>query len=222
MTLFPADNLEIAPVSTVEAIRRALEAMAFAGELPAGTPLRENEIAERFSVGRPSARAALAELVRDGVAIHEPNRGVFARGFSSAEIVDVFNLRGAIETEAVRRIRGRRLPRREVDAALSRLAGLRPSDLDGMVFAGIGVHRALVADSDSPRLVGAWDSMHRELRVALAQAQVAVAVEAPEAVLREHEELVDDLWTLRPAQAVRRIRAHTEQSMADVIAAIAR
>ncbi|MGN6187869.1 MAG: GntR family transcriptional regulator [Conexibacter sp.] len=218
---FPETGGGIEPVSTVEAIRRALEQLAYSGPLAAGTPLREHDLAERFAVGRHSVRAALSELVRDGIAIHEPNRGVFARHFSLEQIADIYHLRGAVETEAVRAIHDRRLPRHHVDAALAQLARLeRGAEVEDMVVAGVGVHRAIVAEPESPRLLRAFDSMLRALRVALAQAQVAVEPETPAAVLREHRQLVDDIWTLPRAAAVERIRAHTAESMDGVIAAI--
>ena len=220
MTATPSP--EIAPVSTVESIRRALEQMAFAGGLEPGTPLREQEIAERFAVSRHSVKAALVELVRDGVAVHKPNRGVFARRFSREEVVDLFKLRGAVEAEAVRLIRSRRRKPQRVDEALARLTKLERSPAIGeLVLAGVGVHRALVEEAESERLLRAFDSMLRELRVALAQAQTAMVTESPRAVLREHHALVEDLWGLSPRQAVARIREHTDHAMNSTIAAIA-
>jgi hypothetical protein len=62
--------------------------------------------------------------------------------------------------------------------------------------------------------------MLRELRVALAQAQVAMDTETPAQVLAEHEALVDDIWRLSTNKAVARIREHTAYSMRGVIAAI--
>ncbi|MGN6189931.1 MAG: GntR family transcriptional regulator [Conexibacter sp.] len=207
-------------VSTVEAVVNAITRMAYSGQLRAGEPLRENELAELFSVGRHSVRAALQVVARDGIAVYEPNRGVFVREFSLQDVEDIYALRLAIETEAVRAIRRRRAaPRDEVDAALARLARLAgDGDLGEAVLADLEVHRALVATAGSERMLAAFDSVMRELRLALVQAQVEF--QDPAAMHREHQQLVDDLWRLSPAKAEQRIRANVEGSMADVKAAM--
>jgi DNA-binding GntR family transcriptional regulator len=219
----PANTPVIERVSTVDAVVNAISRMAYSGELRAGAPLRENELADLFSVGRHSVRAALQLVARDGIAVYEPNRGVFVRSFSVEDVEDIYELRLALESEAVRALHERGVKRDEaegVDAALARLERLaRGGDVGEAVLADLAVHRALVATSGSKRMLASFDSVMRELRLALAQAQVEF--EDPAAMHREHKELVDDLWRLSPRKAEERIRENIRGSMADVEAAMA-
>ncbi|MGO1849608.1 GntR family transcriptional regulator [Microbacterium sp.] len=208
-------------VSTVEALRRALEELAFAGEIAPGEPLREADLAERFSVGRHSVRSALQLLVSDGIAEYIHNRGVFARTFSREDIDDIYVLRAAIEIEAVRLARERGSDHEHADAALHTLRQL-PADsgIREVVLAAVAVHRAIVAEAGSRRLLTAYDFMLTELRLLLAQAQSASADYNPTAVYHEHRQLVDDLWAMSPVDAAEHIRQHTASSIQGVLGSI--
>ena len=56
----------------VEYIRKDL----LAGDLKAGDPLREKELAERFGVSRGPVRDALLQLTQEGLLVARPHRGV--------------------------------------------------------------------------------------------------------------------------------------------------
>jgi DNA-binding GntR family transcriptional regulator len=195
--------------------------MTYSGQLPAGTPLREHDLAQRFSVGRHSVRSALQALAREGIAVHEPNRGVFVRQFTAADIDDVYLLRQAIEAEAVREIHSRGLPRNHVDAALAHMATLRDgSELSEMVLADLQVHRAIVQDSGSRSLDEAFESVMRELRLALAQ--TTLEYQDRSRINRQHHRLIEDVWDLPLAEAQEKIRDHNVEAITEVQAAIAR
>ncbi len=208
-------------LSTVDALIEAISSMAYAGQLPAGSPLREHELAERFGVGRHSVRAALQALAREGIAVHEPNRGVFVRQFTAADINDAYLLRQAIEAEAVREIHVRKLARSYVDVALGQMRDLpQQAELDALVLADLQVHRAIVQDSGSASLEQAFESVVRELRLALAQTTIEYRDQAR--IHQQHKKLVDDVWNLPLAQAEERIREHNVEAIAEVQAAVAR
>lgn len=58
-----------------ERVARALRDELLDGAHPVGTRFREEDLAERFDVGRHTIRAGLRLLVERGRVIHEPNRG---------------------------------------------------------------------------------------------------------------------------------------------------
>lgn len=66
--------------------------------------LVEDELMERFDTSRHTARRALDELERAGLAIREPNRGVFVRSYSAREVEDLYELREMLEMRAAERI----------------------------------------------------------------------------------------------------------------------
>jgi DNA-binding GntR family transcriptional regulator len=204
--------------STVDALVAAISALAYAGELRGGEPLREHELADRFDVGRHSVRSALQVLALEGIAMHEQNRGVFVRDFSPKQINDIYLLRGAIETEAVRQIRLHDLPQHEASVALGKMADLPPSaEVSVMVVADLDVHRGIVLDSGSGSLLGAFDSVVRSLRLALAQ--IEYDHRDPPRLTRQHSKLIADVWSLTPTKAVEEIRAHNAEAVGEVQAA---
>ena len=50
-----------------------------AGKLPAGQPLREGHLAERFGVSRGPIRDAFLQLSQEGFLVYQANRGVTVR-----------------------------------------------------------------------------------------------------------------------------------------------
>ena len=98
----PAETLQLATVSTVEAAANALREMILDGQIEAGTRLRETEFAGRLGIARHSFRAATQILISEGLLLREPNRGVQVPTFDPTHLIDVFRLRTALEVEAVR------------------------------------------------------------------------------------------------------------------------
>ncbi len=70
---------------------------------PPGTPLREEHLANEFSLSATPVREALRRLEQEGWVVTEPYRGCRTRSFSADEILDYFLLREAIEGTAAER-----------------------------------------------------------------------------------------------------------------------
>ena len=66
--------------------------------------LVEDELMDRFDTSRHTARRALDELERLGLAVREPNRGVFVRSYTAREVEDLYELREMLEMRAAERI----------------------------------------------------------------------------------------------------------------------
>src|SRR5262245_18091260 len=98
----PARSVHLNTVSTVDAGANVLRELILDGELPPGSRLREAEFAERLWIARHSFRAATQILICEGMLHREPHRGVEVIVLDASDIVDVFMLRTALETEAVR------------------------------------------------------------------------------------------------------------------------
>ncbi|HEY1367012.1 MAG TPA: GntR family transcriptional regulator [Gaiellaceae bacterium] len=73
------------------------------GELPVGSVLAENEIAETLGVSRTPVRQALGLLLQEGLAEVGPRRQLLVRGFSPEHSAEVLLIREALEGVAVRR-----------------------------------------------------------------------------------------------------------------------
>jgi DNA-binding GntR family transcriptional regulator len=79
-----------------------LQKMLLQGEIAPGTQLDERELAERMGVSRTPLREAIAHLVKEGIVEYRPYRGNFARTFTVQEVNDLYTVRRALESLAVR------------------------------------------------------------------------------------------------------------------------
>src|SRR4051794_41431734 len=77
------------------------------GELPAGTPLRLDELARSLGMSISPIREAVRQLEALGLAKHVPHQGARVLDFDIDELRDLFEVRLALESLAVRRAAGR-------------------------------------------------------------------------------------------------------------------
>lgn len=67
-----------------------------------GEKLDERELARKFAVSRTPVREALAQLAASGLAIKEPNRGVFVRKIPLDQLAQLFETMAEIESVCAR------------------------------------------------------------------------------------------------------------------------
>ena len=72
------------------------------GTIPFGEKLSEARLAQRFGVSRMPVREALKELEASGFVAIEHRRGTFVRRLSRPEILDLYEVREAVECMAAR------------------------------------------------------------------------------------------------------------------------
>jgi len=78
--------------------------MILRGRLAPGQRLAEAPLAEALGVSRTPVRQALPVLAREGLLQEHDTRGYIVRGFSTADILDALDLRGALEGFTARRV----------------------------------------------------------------------------------------------------------------------
>src|ERR671938_419100 len=72
------------------------------GELPAGTPLRLDELARSLGMSISPIREAVRQLEALGLAKHVPHQGARVLDFDADELRDLFKVRLVIESLALR------------------------------------------------------------------------------------------------------------------------
>ncbi len=151
-------------VSTVEAATEALRGEVLAGIIAPGSHVREAELVERYGIARHSVRSAIAELVRDGLLVHEPNRGAFVPIPDGAAGDDLYRFRRLLERGAVEVAVERRADFAPALAAHARLEAL-PDDGDwrDVAVAHADLHQAIVDAAGSERLSAAYRAVRAEL-----------------------------------------------------------
>lgn len=83
-------------------IAETLRSDIISGRLAAGTPLRQEQLASRFAVSRIPVRDALKRLAAEGLVQLKPNRGAAVAPLSVDDLTEVYEMRIAAETLALR------------------------------------------------------------------------------------------------------------------------
>jgi DNA-binding GntR family transcriptional regulator len=170
-----------------------LVVMIAKGELKPRQRIFEKEICEIQGVSRIPVREALRLLQAQGVVHTEPNRGTYVTEFTSDEMMEMLELRLAVERIALRRIVERQVPKTRITSVLcdSIEAMRRAAKLnDRLTFcqADLSFHSRIVDLSASPVLAPAWQMLSRGVLVFLMREQ-----ETPigfDELIAQHEHLL--------------------------------
>jgi len=92
----------VALVRASHRVYASLREEIVSGRLPPGTELGEVEQSARLGVSRTPLREALARLAAEGLAVAGRGRTLVVPGLSAADVVHLFELREALETQAAR------------------------------------------------------------------------------------------------------------------------
>lgn len=151
-----------------EQLLEQLRALIVRGELAPGQHLVEGWVAENFGVSRGPVRDALRQLELEGL-VETRRRGVFVRGLTDVDLVELYSLRGALEGLAFRGAHARRgkADWTPVEEALSRMrAAAEASDPATFAAADLDFHSALYVVAGNKRLAATW-AMHRPIFAAM-------------------------------------------------------
>lgn len=168
------------PQSTVELrnlpdrLADHLVLMIAKGQLRPGQRIFEKEISEVQGVSRIPVREALRLLQAQGVVRTEPNRGTYVTEFTSDEMLEMLELRLAVERIALRRILERGTPRARINSAFTEVmeAMRRAATLrDRLAYcqADLAFHQRILDLAASPVLTPTWRLLSRGVFVFLMQ-----------------------------------------------------
>lgn len=130
------------------------------GHYPPRAQLKEQELSVEYDVSRTPVRAALGQLVSEGMLVAEPNRGVFVAEWTLPDVSEVFGLRRLLEAHASGLAAQRHTPAQfaELEEINGRMAfAVEAADRAGEAVVKIQsanneFHRAILVASGSPRL----------------------------------------------------------------------
>lgn len=131
------------------------------GQVAGGTHLNQNLIALDYGVSAIPVREALKQLESEGLVTSTPHRGAVVSSLSPEEIQDLYDIRIALESLAVRLA-----VRHLTDADIARLEKLlramdRESDPAQWLDMNLDFHRALYAASKRTHLCTLIDTLRR-------------------------------------------------------------
>lgn len=200
--------------STSELIAEQLRQAIMAGDFAPGEQLGELELAGRFEVSRGPLREAMQRLVAEGLVRGERNRGLFVNTLTPDDIRDVYNVRSAIESAAIRLICSTDPDRTAVRLrrAHGRMAAAAErGNSKALSEADLAFHEALVAESGSPRLVRLAGTLLVETRMCINALQDKYT--APLELADEHEVIVTAIGEHDLDRALAAIEVHMRDAV---------
>lgn len=118
-----------APDSIVDRVYEALKGMAVSYSFKPGERVNEGDVAKLLGVSRTPLREALNRLNTEGFLRFVPGRGFYCRELDPNDILDLYQLRMAIEVAAVR-LAIKRVTKEELDSLRSFLEATGPDPGD--------------------------------------------------------------------------------------------
>jgi DNA-binding GntR family transcriptional regulator len=211
----------------VDRLAGAIQTRVLSGEVPVGSRLRQEALAEEFGVSRTPVREALRKLEATGLVELLPNRGAVVRGPSAREIREAYEVRAELECLAAELAAGRisdrdllrlreaqALFRRSVETLIARRAR-RPQpwkDESVWVQANDLFHQAILDAAGNERLSDTIADLHRSFPRDLTWAALSQSSRLLEENVEQHEAILEAIERRDPVEARQRMIEHVRSA----------
>ncbi|QSE89801.1 GntR family transcriptional regulator [Rhodococcus pseudokoreensis] len=176
--------------SVADAVEEALRERILTGREEPGGVVTEVGVAERFGVGRPTAKAAVDRLVTDGLLIRDGRRGCMVPVLSAVDLADLYDSRLLVEQFVHARLASRAsVPTAATVANATLQHAAIIGDAALVVSADVDFHLALVEADGSPRLQRMHSTLMAEAHFCMARVQANQLLSA-DIIAAEHSEIL--------------------------------
>jgi DNA-binding GntR family transcriptional regulator len=215
----------VKPVSIVDAVAEDIRMSIFGGSLGGGALLTEAEIATRYEVARPTAKAAIEKLVAEGLLQRGSHRTARVPTLGEEDVADLYFSRRCIEIQVVRQLaESSFVPPAALKADSEALAALH-NDHEALeagvtplasIEPIIRFHSSLVDALGSPRFSRLFSSLIGEMRLCMVQmgSQSLLRVES---VVSEHRAITDRIADGDVEGAAEALTAHLTHGQARLL-----
>jgi DNA-binding GntR family transcriptional regulator len=203
--------------TTADRLADALRTLMFDGELGAGEPLREIQLASMFSVSRSTVREALYLLASEGLVTRLPNKGAVVTQLTEDDVAEIFMARTVLETAGIRH------RQHAADGDLAALAAAMDDyqrdadspDQNLVTQRHLAVHCGFVALLGNRRLLNTATGLTNDLRLVLAGVNRAEA--DAQRQVAAHRSLVDLIVAGQASDAAVQLTDHLRQATSSVL-----
>ncbi|MEM7731679.1 MAG: GntR family transcriptional regulator [Pseudomonadota bacterium] len=206
--------------SAADPIYEDLKCQILSGKLTSGQRLRQDQIAKQFGVSKIPVREALNRLEVDNLVVLERNKGAAVRRYSETEILQLLDIRIALECHALELAIPNMIGSdfRDMRDLLDDYA--KCSEISEWSSMNRRFHHMLCEPSGNAQIISMIDDLQAKLgqylRVLLSQ---AVGLERP---MREHGAILDACERGDSSVAVEALRNHIETTQKEVAAFLRR
>ncbi|WP_341501471.1 GntR family transcriptional regulator [Gallaecimonas sp. GXIMD4217] len=200
----------------------ALREMILSGQIKAGEPLRQSQLAESLNVSRIPVREALLQLEAEGLVKFEAHKGATATELSAAQAEELFHIRCLLEPDLL----ARSIPHL-TEEQLAHSAALLV-ELDEALEASASIHTwadlnkefhlSLYVGADRPQTLELVQTLNTH-----ADRYIRLHLMRDDNVRRakgEHKTLLDACRDKDIDRAVRLLREHIAEAGAEIVALI--
>lgn len=192
-----------------ERIRRALADEIAAGGLAPGTPLDEQQVAQRFGTSRTPAREALRQLAMDELVVVRPRRGAVVAELSIERLVDMFEMSAEMEALCVRLASYRMHPLERVRLARmheNSAALVEAGDVAGYAAFNLSFHEAIYSGTHNSYV--AEQALALRNRMAGFRRAQLFEQQRIRRSFEEHRYILEAVMRSDGEEAAQRMRAH--------------
>ena len=195
------------------------------GAFPPGSAISELTIAKDLRISRTPIREAVAQLVSEGL-LEELNRGVIVASLSRQDIIELYDLREALEVHAINKAAQRPIPEADhkllqdmvngILALEKELKGasrkaLTPEQMHQFVNFDLGFHRLLIRLALNSRILRVVNQTRLLIRI-FALERPGYNLTELQRIRGEHSEILDAVIKQDPATAAEVLRKHISLS----------
>jgi DNA-binding GntR family transcriptional regulator len=203
--------------TTHQFVRETLRRAILSGALAGGTRLVQADVAAQLDVSTTPVREALRDLVADGLILFDPHRGAIVRELDMTELVEVYEIRKALEPLAMR-MAAERITDQQL-AAARELQRKMDTETDSGAWADLNrqFHALLEGAAGSPRLAAITKSLQDTAAIYVAHS-IKVEPKRIKAGNREHKALITALRARDGERAAQVLVEHLDHTLELILA----
>jgi DNA-binding GntR family transcriptional regulator len=198
------------------------------GALAPGGPISELTIAKELRISRTPIREAIAQLVSEGM-LQELNRGVIVTSLERQDIIELYDLREALEVHAIGRVAGRPIAEADVELVQRMIDGilalekeikgsarkvLSTAQMNQFIQHDLGFHRLLIRLAMNSRVLRVMNQTRLLINV-FALERPGYSASDLQRIRGEHTAILQAVMKRDPVLAMDLLRKHIQLSCSE-------
>lgn len=191
---------------------RHIQSLILSGRLAAGEAVSELSVAKEIGISRTPVREAISQLTAEGILEQIPGRGTMAKRPTRNDVLELYELREALEVYAVGKVAGSKAPIHDI-SRLEELCGaihqiaedlratgqrhLNPAQMEHLMAVDLRFHLELISAAGNRRIV----KVVRDTRLLIGIFSMNIDAYSLEDVVRIHQSHMDILNSVSQGDA---------------------
>jgi DNA-binding GntR family transcriptional regulator len=213
-----SDGVLMAPAQRTlsDYVAGQLRQAILAGQLKPNERLVEQEIAERMQTSRGPVRDGIKRLESEGLVVRQPHYGAFVSQLHLEDLLEIYTLREALETLAVRcAIKNATEPQLDMLADIvNAMQSMAQHNYDQSEATDLDLdfHHMLCRISGHKRLLNVWESMSGQIRLVVLKHRLFHPDDLRVRSVSWHTQIVAAMRARDAEKAVTELRVHMAAS----------